>query len=60
MVVPFETTALNVDSPNGRACVVAESESDKISFELTTASKINSSNAENRLVYFAISFVCVS
>lgn len=47
-VVPFETTALKLDSPNGRECVVAES-SDRISFELTTVSTINSSRIFDKI-----------
>lgn len=40
----LETTALKLDSPNGRACVtLAASESDNISPVFTTASNINSS-----------------
>lgn len=42
-VVPLVTTALKLESPNGRACVVAESVSVKTSFVFTTASKMNSS-----------------
>lgn len=43
-VVRLETTALKLDSPNGRACVtLAASESDNISPAFTTVSSINSS-----------------
>lgn len=42
-VVPLATTLLRLESPNGRACVVAESVSVKISFVFTTVSKMNSS-----------------
>lgn len=42
-VVPLATTALKPESPNGRAFVVAESVSVKISFVFTTVSKMNSS-----------------
>lgn len=38
---PFDTTALKLDSPNGR--VFAAGSSDRISFELTTVSTTNSS-----------------
>lgn len=45
-VFPFEMTALKLDSPKGRAWVVADSAastSDNTSFVFTTPSKINSS-----------------
>lgn len=41
-VVPFETMALKLGSPNGRECTVAAS-SDRISLLLTTVSTMNSS-----------------
>lgn len=47
-VVPLVTTAPKFESPNGRACVVVESESVKISFVFTTASNINSSEGSER------------
>lgn len=47
-VVPFEITALKLDSPKGRAWVVSASVSDTISFVFTTASRINSSTTEKK------------
>lgn len=47
-VVPFEITALKLDSPKGRTWVVSVSisVSGTISFVFTTASKINSSKTQ--------------
>lgn len=47
-VVPFEITALKLDSPKGRAWVVSASVSDTISFVFTTASRMNSSTIERK------------
>lgn len=41
--VPFDITALKLDSPKGRAWVVAVSTSEPASFVFTTPSKMNSS-----------------
>lgn len=47
-VVLFEITPLKLESPNGRAWVVAASDSDGISFVFTTASNINSSEKKTK------------
>lgn len=43
-VVPFETTALKLDSPNGRACVVVSESA------FTTVSNINSSKHDEQKI----------
>lgn len=45
-VAPFEITALKLDSPKGRAWVVAVSTSELTSFVFTTPSKMNSSKIQ--------------
>lgn len=48
IVLPFEMTALKLDSAKGRAWVVAASASDNdTSFVFTTPSKINSSETKH-------------
>lgn len=49
--LPFEITALKLDSPKGRARVVAASASDMMSFVFTTASKINSSKGDTQRIF---------
>lgn len=52
---PFDTTALKLESPNGR--VLAAGSSDIISFELTTVSTTNSSEKKKKKKTLDKSFV---